>query len=236
MRVCESTPGPKESEFTVPEPYVPHIPPQWNGMLVLAEAQNHGDVHGEYMTWLASLSRRDRLRRLYLRGSDLGIQPWDDGSLKLALDAAFPYPAQRWAVSNAVLWSQVDSEGRNVRPSERACTRSAGVWARMLPILRPDLIVTAGRVAQDTVTAALSRSAFGCARLALRLPSPMSISRVSSMFDLDDLLSRFPEVARAEQRHPKWTASGYRRNKIFFACHAVSLLRSTAQQLRPQDR
>ncbi len=34
---------------TIPEPYVPFVPPDWNGTLVLAEAQNHGRKSENYL-------------------------------------------------------------------------------------------------------------------------------------------------------------------------------------------
>jgi hypothetical protein len=51
------------------------------------------------------------------------------------------------------------------------------------------------------------------------------MSRIVGMFDTEDLLERFPEVAAAAGRMPEFLKS-YRANKILFACHAVSLART----------
>ena len=61
--------------------------------------------------------------------------------------------------------------------------------------------------------------------MALRLPSPSYLSRISGLFDEQDLLARYPEVEAAVTNHPEWLAGGYKRNKILFACHAVSVTR-----------
>ena len=51
----------------------------------------------------------------------------------------------------------------------------------------------------------------------------MAMSRVSGMFDEADLLIRYPEVNDVINRHPTLLDDNFRRNKIFYACHAVSL-------------
>ncbi len=43
------------------------------------------------------------------------------------------------------------------------------------------------------------------------------------LFNEADLLNRYPEVKNVVNKHPEWLQGGYRLNKIFFACHAVSL-------------
>ena len=53
-------------------------------------------------------------------GDGIGVSPWDDGSLKLAIEAALDVSEEETAVSNAVLWSQRDSNPRrNATPDER---------------------------------------------------------------------------------------------------------------------
>lgn len=213
---------------TVPEPYIPYIPDRWNRCLVLAEAQNHGAKSREYLKWLKGLGQRDRLLRLYLQNGRVGCQPWDDGSLKLALAAAFDVDPERWAVCNGVLWSSVDKSGRNINPSTRSQQRSAALWSEFLDVLRPTLVVTAGKVARDVIDAACPEG--GCPRVALKLPAPSYLSRASGLFDHEDLLARYPEVRAVAERHPEWLGGKYERNKILFACHAVSLTRALTRQ------
>ncbi len=55
-----------------------------------------------------------------------------------------------------------------------------------------------------------------------------TLTRVSNnpgavqMYDEDDLLRRYPEVKKVLDIHPEW-GEQQRKNKVFFACHAVSL-------------
>ena len=194
-----------QQEETVPEPYIPYVPENWNRGLVLAEAQNHGAKSHDYLTWLREQDSTTRMLRLYARGDGLGCQPWDDGSLKLA-------------VANAVLWSRIDRAKRNDNPSKRMERNSVKVWCEFLEILSPEWVVTAGKVARMIIDQTQYQ---GC-RLSLKLPSPSYLSRVSGLFDEEDLLQRYPEVLEVMEGRPELLRGGYRRNKIFFACHAVS--------------
>ena len=88
IQVCQKHTLPEEVDVVIREPYLPYVPENWNGLLVLAEAQNLSKTNEEYVSELRGMSSDD----LYFRLSDpadLGIMPWDDGSLKLAVEAAF---------------------------------------------------------------------------------------------------------------------------------------------------
>lgn len=50
------------------------------------------------------------------------------------------------------------------------------------------------------------------------------MSRISGMFNSNDLLERFPEVREIAEKNENWIKN-YRSNKVFYACHAVSLLK-----------
>lgn len=211
----------KGTEETLPEPYIPFVPDNWNGGLVLAEAQNHGAKSREYLAWLRGLSSKDRMLRLYKHGQKLGCQPWDDGSLKFALACVSESAPERWAVGNAVLWSRVHGSGRNDNPSESMTENSIRVWSEYLKVLKPRLIVTAGKVARTV----MDKAGYQGAQLSLLLPSPMNLRRMSCLFDTEDLLARYPEVGAAAKSHPELVSNSERSNKIFFACHAVSMAR-----------
>ncbi len=219
LSICRSGVLKKVDEETVPEPYIPFVPGNWNGGLVLAEAQNHGAKSREYLEWLRGLNSRDRMLRLYKHDDKLGCQPWDDGSLKFALTCVSDSAPERWAVCNAVLWSRVHGSGRNDNPSECMTENSVRLWMEYLKLLKPNVVVTAGKVANTVMDKA------GCqvARLSLLLPSPMNLRRLSGLFDTDDLLARYPEVSAAAGAFPELVSGRERRNKIFFACHAVSM-------------
>ena len=202
----------------VREPYIPFVPKKWNGVLVLAESQNMSKKNDHYVKWLKGYSRDEKIKRLYLKEDEVGIQPWDDNSLKLAVEAAFGCLAIDTAVSNAVLWSQRGDGGVNINPDKELQKASSLLWEVLLPVLNPSLVICCGKIAKDVI----ANTGWTGKTLSLRLPSPSALSRISGMFDEDDLLKRYPEVARVIKKHPEWI-KGYKKNKIFFACHAVSL-------------
>ena len=221
LAICRSGVLKKFDEETMHEPYIPFIPDNWNGGLVLAEAQNHGAKSREYLEWLRDLSSKGRMLRLYKLGDKLGCQPWDDGSLKFALACVSESTPERWAVGNAVLWSRVHGSGRNDNPSESMTENSIKVWSKYLKVLKPRLIVTAGKVARMVI----DRAGYQGSQLSLLLPSPMNLRRMSRLFDTDDLITRYPKVGVAAKAHPEFFSNSDRNNKIFFACHAVSMAR-----------
>ena len=83
----------------------------------------------------------------------------------------------------------------------------------------PKKVVCCGNVVRDVI----AESGHKGDVTHIRLPSRTAMSRVSGMFDGDDLLERYPEVKRVAEENPSWLEGGYRQNKIFFACHAVSM-------------
>ncbi len=218
VAICKRHILPRNADVVVREPYVPYIPKRWNGFVVLAEAQNLSDTYDEYVSRLKKLSSVERIQRLEGRAG-AGIRPWADGSLKLAVEAAFGISADSTARSNAVLWSQVDASGRNKKPSDELVLRSIALWSDLLPLIAPKHIVTSGAIARRVI----EHIDGSWKHTPLRLPSRRSMSPVSGMFPEQALLSRFPEVRRVVEAHPDWLEGGYRQNKVFFACHAVCL-------------
>ena len=210
-------------DVVVKEPYIPYIPDDWNGVLVLAESQNLSSSNSGYVERLKEFNENERIRRLNPKinaNGNVGVWPWDDGSLKLAVEAAFEEAAASTAVSNAVLWSQRDDSGANVNPDVDLQARSSKLWEAMLAVISPNYVVTCGKIAYSVIVGA----GWNESKIkGIRSSSPNAMSRVSGMFKEDDLLSRYPEVKQVLDAHPKWLDGGYRQNKIFFACHAVSL-------------
>ena len=213
-----------EHGVIIPEPYVPFVPPRWNGILVLGEAQNLATDRTGYREWIEGCDREKRFRRLPRDHERIGVKHWDDGSLPVALSAALIAAPNQTSVSNAVLWSQSTAQGRNANPSEALLEKSAEIWSEMLLIIRPKTVVAAGSKAKAVITKAMERARINNVPTKFwRLPSPQTMSRISGMFSTTDLLSRYPEVARIAESNPHWFEDGNRPNKIFFACHAVSI-------------
>ncbi len=216
LAVCARHTRAENDDVVIREAYLPYVPPNWNGLLVLAEAQNLSERNGDYVERLKALDSRGRMKRLYA-GASTGVAPWDDGSLKLAVESAFGADCSQTAVSNAVPWSRRRDDGSNANPSSEMCDWAVAFWKDVLPLLRPERVITAGKVAREVIERADSTGSI--CRTSLRLPSPQAMSRVSGMFRKDDLLLRYPEVRRIVDLHPEWKAS---LNKVFYACHAVS--------------
>lgn len=141
--------------------------------------------------------------------------------VKLAIEAAFGVEAKETAVSNAVLWSQRDPDNpnKNANPDSDLQRLSSDLWREMLSILNPELVICSGKIAYDVI-----REAGWKEKDIKRLwsSSPTAMNRVSGMYDEDDLLRRYPEVKKVLDIHPEW-GEQQRKNKVFFACHAVSL-------------
>ena len=213
------------ADVVVPEPYAPFVPSEWNRTLIVAESQNLAGA-SPYLTRVVASSPDERIRRLYWEPSiGLGIGPWDDGTIKLAAAAVWPdSPATTYALSNAVLWSQRSAEGRNMNPEEALWGPSRAAWMDLLMALVPERIVTIGAIAARVME---GLSAVPMVRWASA--SPQLLSRMAVMFDEADLLGRFPEVKVALDRHPEW-AEKYHRNKVFYACHAVSTTRGSIRR------
>ena len=207
----------------VSEAYIPYVPEGWNGVLVLAEAQNLGARNQGYVDWLEKLPRELRVRRLeqWPDGS-LAVGPWDDGTLKLAVEAALQVDATKVAVSNAVPWAVVSSGGANVNPLPTAQAKASELWAAMLMRMRPRSIVTAGKVARTVVRDALRGVEPTPAVFHWALPSPRVVGPLSIMLRKDSLLERFPEVAKVLAARPAWLDGAADARQVFYACMAVS--------------
>lgn len=229
LSVCARHTRGGDDGIVIAEAYLPYLPPDWNGMLVLAEAQNLSRGHRKYVDELRALDARGRMTRLR-GGSSVGVAPWDDGSLKLAVASAFGADCSQIAVSNAVPWSRRKDDGSNANPSAEMTAWAAAFWKDLLPLVRPERIITAGKVAQDVITQADPSAEYD--RTSLRLPSPQAMSRVSGMFRKEDLLARYPEVRRVANDHPEWKPS---LNKVFYACHAVSRALPVRGSVQPGD-
>lgn len=221
LSICKDFQLPDPNAVIINDPYIPFVPENWNGVLVLAESQNLSSQHDKYVKKLLSASVTERLERLYWHGDGIGVYPWDDGSLKLAVASALGLDISSTAVSNAVLWSQRGGAQQNINPAVNLQSLSSELWAQMLEVLKPKLIICSGNIADSVVHS----TGWTGDRIKLRLPSRTAMSRVSGMFQEEDLLIRYPEVQSVIEKHSGLLDGGYRRNKIFFACHAVSLYR-----------
>lgn len=220
------------TEVVVDIPYIPYIPENWNGILVVAEAQNLNI--GDY----ANCSDEQKICRLYpdhdssrsyaIEGPfpKMDVNPWADGSMPLALKAALNINPYEIAICNACLWSRREGNA-NANPNEEMQTQSGKLWEEMWPLLDSDTekVICCGSIAASIFDFA------GEKLKELRHPSPNAMSRISGMFKIDDLLNRYPEVETAYQElRTDDILETCKQNKVFFACHAVSLLKNNTER------
>jgi hypothetical protein len=205
-------------QVVIPEPYIPYLPENWDGTLVVAEAQNLSQTNHGYVDNLKAASAEQRIRRLsWDPEKDLGVTPWDDTTLKLAVEAAFGCDSLRVAVSNAVLWSTVTPDGRNQTPSPDLMAASTRAWMELLLVLRPQVVVAAGAKAREVMT--IATAGLDARLVCWPLPSPRVLAPLSGAINVVDLRRRFPEVDRVLIRRPAW---GIRGPSVLYACLAVS--------------
>ncbi|ACH64400.1 conserved hypothetical protein [Aliivibrio fischeri MJ11] len=216
--ICMNYIIPEGENVVIHEPYIPFIPENWNGILILAESQNLSSSNTDYVNKLLNMTIEERIERLGSSPGSIGVYPWDDGSLKLAVESSLQIKASEVSVSNAVLWSQRGTKEENVNPDLDLQKISADLWSELLFALKPQLIICCGKIAQNVI----NKSIWQGKVINLRLPAKTAMSRVSGMFNESDLLMRYPEVAAIVRDNPSWVTGGYRLNKIFYACHAVS--------------
>jgi hypothetical protein len=236
LKVCNEHCYQNSGNVIVPEPYLPYVPENWNGngILVLAESQSSNAPH--YWKWVKEKSELERMQRLGEnpeKPEKIGIGPWDDGTIKLALQAIFTganldLKLEDVAVSNAVPWTRGSgNNSKNLRPDKQMEAEAAKFWMDIFDKWQPDIkvLVVLGSVAKRVLTGAdiLSNSKYKEKCLKLRLPSSNAINRVSGMFDCADLKKRFKEVEKALNTLEIIESENQYKMKVFFACHAVSL-------------
>ena len=212
-----------DSTATVPEPYRPYIPAGWNRVLVLAESQNHGDA--SYLDWLRKLSPEQRIDRLYLQATRIGVEPWDNRTLQLAVESALGEVARKTAISNAVLWSRIGVNGKGMEPSRENKLLSANLWSKMFVAMgQPLHIVTTGRISQQVISGSL-KTFTGSPPKITAWPSPSSrvLNPLSSFICERDLKERFPSVAKALGQQENWPVGPEGRGRILYACLATSV-------------
>lgn len=241
--------GNSERRVILPEPYIPYMPDDWDrGTLVLAEAQYLHERTDEGKGFMAKM--RDvldvdgRINHLYMgevlfeNPNWIGVGPWDEGALKLAVHAAFGLEPSQCAVSNGILWSEVDSNGSSLNPEwgSPCFKKSIGLWSKMLKVMQPSVIVTAGQKAAWVIDDIFKDSRKDERPEIFRLthPSPRNINRLKKPFRVsEDLLPRYPEVQDMLKHYEGLFQNlNDKEVAIYFACHAVSQHRMKARNAK----
>jgi len=206
----------------ITRPYIPYIPDEWSNILLLAEAQNLSTKYQSYVDKLNNQTEEQLFKRLD-DPRNLGILPWDDNSLKIAVEAGMHTDYRKVGVSNACFWSIRDDGGANANPTANMQTLSTNLWNRIFKIISPRVVITVGDVAHNIINASTYKGKHGN----LCHPSSSYLSKFSNLVDESLILEKFPEIKTLDEMHPKWMVRGhYRQNKLFYAMHTISRLRN----------
>lgn len=224
LTVCDKFSIPQEicieNNIVFKEPYIPYFPNKWNRIIVLSESQNLSKRNKTYVDKLEQLDTKGRFLRLYSQKKIIGVGPWDDGTLKLAIASILSDKRfYNTAVSNAVVWSQIDEKGNNKNPEKYLLEKSTEFYEEIFPIINPEIIVCVGKIAKSVI----QRLEYKCKKVFLRSTSKLFLSKISGMFDTIDLLQRYPEVSEVLDKYPDLHIKKHEINKIFYACHALSI-------------
>lgn len=149
--------------------HLPHVPCDWNGTLVLAQAQNlalSGRDHESYALEVRAMNPEDQARRLWYPHhfpetvpADLRthIHPWHSGPIPMALRVFHPeLDLARVALTNAIPWSWVRPGargGERDRSMEDALVLKAasGFLKAAFADRAPDRVIACGHVAASVV-------------------------------------------------------------------------------------
>ena len=223
----------EDSQLTIlgnpvfPQPYIPYIPDNWkNGVLVLAEAQNLAKSNDNYVKILNEMGATKRLERLYhavkTEKRRVRIQPWDDGSLQLAVEAALDERPSRTAVSNSVLWSLRKMNGTNKTPTMRLVKKSRIIWGKLLDIMKPRMILTAGRIARLVIQPIWAKEK----QINLRSSSPIAMAILAGQTDIRLIENERPTIERLREEYPDLFPKNSRFTELYI-WHAIT----TKQQI-----
>ena len=126
----------------------------------------------------------------------IGVEPWDNGILGIAVQAALGGDPSSVAVSNAIPWSWTAGTAgeANTRPfNSKVIALSAEFWREIFQEWTPERIVTAGAVAKRVMEMVKPSAQI----LSWALPSPR-LDPAAGMFDPAERMRRFeiPEAIR----------------------------------------
>lgn len=174
---------------------------EWDGVLVVAIAQNLSDTYAQYRTILEQLHSSeqfvtvwDRLNQNLLPvDGEIGIGPWDDGTMKLAVASVLGADEpQKVAVSNAIPWSPKAGSGSELLDDDMKAA-AIRFSSDILTNLRPTKVLALGAKARDV----MKPTANGRMPV-IDMPGPfIRLYNQGYKMKPERLLQAFPEVARA---------------------------------------
>jgi hypothetical protein len=210
---------PAACEF--PEPYVPYVARPWSGLLIVGSSENlgPGGVGLAYKNLLSGMTPEQRITRLGPPSLVSG-RPWDNPAVKLGLVAVWPdIDLSVLSYSNAIPWTSTTG-GSDDNLTDEMKTTATRFWRLLLGTMKPQIkqIILLGKMAKSVIDAAATPASIRIPTLNVRHPAARGLPGASTLFDGEDSLRRYPEVACAAKRL-RTTASA---KEILFACHMVS--------------
>jgi len=231
--------GRKPTEYDL-IPYAPYIPNKWNRILVIAESQQQSGKNLRGKEYIKKLSRACIDDLIFRLGNEeitgkkpdvqLGVTPWDEGYLKLAMLSCFPeYKTSEYALSNAIPWYLDNGNSEQVYFLTEL---SIEFWTEILEVLKPKIIICSslGRFADYIISETCYCDDKQCDKFDLcAAPFP---EEVVHLFEESDLLERYPEVKNAIELNPNIVEkSGLdKRFYISYAAHAVSKIKPVSDK------
>ncbi|MGQ0645609.1 MAG: hypothetical protein ACT4O3_08975 [Elusimicrobiota bacterium] len=137
----------------------------------------------------------------------------------MAIHVVLGLKPEETAVSNAVLWSLLKN-GNNDTPSRELMTHSGELWGKMLDLLKPNRVVTAGRMGEKVIKCAAQFCKIRFQHLIWPLPSPRVLYPIVGYMDVEKIFRRYPEIARAKKQALKWVIPSARETAIVYAAIA----------------
>lgn len=220
---------PSVDEFDM-YPYIPYIPNNWNGILLLGEAQQlskNNERNRKYIEQLEKLDPLNQMMRLANKAlfsdGQIGISPWDEGYLQMAMAACFPeLLLKQYALSNAIPWHLNKT---NKEQTEKYVEMARQYWYETLCVLIENglrVVIRTGEFARDILNWNYLTKHCNLNDV-FYLRSASQLERVAYLFDKVDLLTRYPEIQMAiEKTEAKWQSL----NHIFYASHALSRIKA----------
>lgn len=232
--------GGKPSKFGL-FPYSPYIPSNWNRILVLAESQqlralNEGNEG--YRNSLQNANYEDlifRLGNIKITGQkpekQIGISPWDEGYIKLAMLACFPESKiEQFGVSNAVPW-HLDKD--NKTQAALLNRKSIAFWKDILPVLKPEIIICTGVIADSIITDTGYCSNNICHQIHIRSASQLHFV-AKKTYPWKDWLDKNPAMKELFENNNDLIKSSIdpKRYFVWYAAHAVSKIQPELNKLK----
>jgi len=243
IAICHQFAAKAPPEAVLKEPYLPHIPARWNGILILGCAENLGGdkVACAWRDRLQRMAPESRYTRLEIPDGPEG-RPWDNIRVRLALASIWPpIDMHEIAYSNAVPWS-TNTAGKNggfkdCPPTSNCAATLLAIdfWLRLFAELTQlselRLIVTLHDVAKRVAGEFIRRGAISVPILSLYFPGP----KADNIF-VPKKLKRMDAVELERARaYVRPIASGLKASHemraIDYACYALSEAR---QQIGPE--